>query len=151
MNLKTGSLLWLDTMPDPPQYPLLEEDIDCDVLVIGSGVAGALISFYLQEQGLKTVVVDKRKVGMGSTSANTGLLQFGNDKHMTAFMNTFGASEGVRFYNLCKSAIDKLEHICASLELDSHFRRRDSLYYASLLSALNFINQARSMFQVTQS
>jgi glycine/D-amino acid oxidase-like deaminating enzyme len=112
-------------------YPTLEEDIDCEVVVIGGGMSGALISHALMEQGLNTVVVEKREVGCGSTYTSTGLLQFQNEKSLTNCMNTFGKEKGVRLYKLCKQGVDELEKTMNSLVIDPHFRRRPSLYFAS--------------------
>ena len=35
MNLQSGTYYWPTTFPDPPSYPALEEDLSCDVLIIG--------------------------------------------------------------------------------------------------------------------
>lgn len=130
-NLKSGKLLWLDTLPSPPEYPQLDEDIRCEVLVIGGGEAGALCSYYLTEKQVDVVLIDRRQIGLGSTSANTGLLQFANDKSLTACMNTFGEADGVRYYKLCEQAIHALEQVTSRLEMNPDFKRRDSLYFAS--------------------
>lgn len=131
MNLKTGSLYWLETYPDPPQYPVLEEDIECDVLIIGAGESGSHCAYFLSETDLKTVVVEKRKAGFGSTSANTGLIQFSNDKMLSACINTFGKERGVRHYKLCEKAVKDLEEEVSKLDFNPDFFKRDSLYYAS--------------------
>ncbi|MFD2615011.1 NAD(P)/FAD-dependent oxidoreductase [Paenibacillus gansuensis] len=130
-NLKEGTLYWLDTLPDPPVYPKLEEDIECEVLVIGGGESGALISYALREQGVDAVVVDQRDISHGSTCANTGLLQFQNDKSLTGFIHTFGEEKAVRMYKLCEQAVIELDRITSTLDIDPQFARRDSLYYAS--------------------
>lgn len=130
-NLKTGPLYGLATLPSPPEYPQLEEDIHCDVLVIGGGEAGSLCSYYLTQNHVNTVLVDRRKIGYGSTSANTGLIQFTNDKSLTSCIHSFGEEKGVRFYKLCEKAVNDLDKISSQLEIFPDFTRRDSLYYAS--------------------
>lgn len=131
MNLKTGSLLWLDSLPSPPVYPKLTEDIQCDVLIIGGGEAGSLCSYYLVNSGVDTVIVDKRKVAHGSSCANTGLLHFANDKSLTSMINTFGKERGARFYWMCKQAVEELRHITSQLEFSPDYIQRPSLYFAS--------------------
>ncbi|RXT06303.1 FAD-binding oxidoreductase [Ammoniphilus sp. CFH 90114] len=131
LDLKNGPLSWLDTLPSPPTYPQLEEDIVCDVLVIGGGEAGSLCAYHLAEQQVDTVIVDRRRFGFGSTSANTGLLQFANDKELTACINTFGEEKGVRFYKLCQNAVSEIGKLCNKLKIFPDYVSRDSLYYAT--------------------
>jgi glycine/D-amino acid oxidase-like deaminating enzyme len=126
MNLHTGKLFWPLTY-DAPSYPSLEEDVSCDVLIVGGGAFGAHCAYLLGLAGISTIVVEKRDIGGGSTSANTGLLQFCNDKTLTSFIHTFGEKQAVRFYSLCKQAVKQLE----KLPIDADFVKRSSLYFAS--------------------
>ncbi|WP_232697151.1 NAD(P)/FAD-dependent oxidoreductase [Brevibacillus daliensis] len=131
MNLKTGSLLWMDSYPDAPTYPCLENDIACDVLVIGGGEAGALTAYQLIKCGLDVVLVDKRSIAHGTSSASTGLLQFANDKSLGSFVHSIGEENGCRFYQLCREALEHLSDITNSLPLSVDFQRRPCLYFAS--------------------
>lgn len=131
MNLASGSRFWLSTLPSPPSYPKLEEDVKCDVLIVGGGEAGALCAYYLCREGIDAVLIDKRKISHGSSSANTGLLQFSNDKSLRSMISSFGVDKAVTHYRLCQKGLESLESICKELELQPDFRLRDSLYYAS--------------------
>lgn len=132
MDLVTGKLYWPETLPDPPRYPSLEEDISCDLVIVGGGEAGALCSHFLMKHDVDVVLIDKCHIGGGSSSANTGLLQFANDKSLTACIHSFGEENGRRFYQLCWKALDDLEGISNSLDIFPDYMRRDSLYYASV-------------------
>lgn len=131
MDLAVGKLLWTDLTPPPPAAPPLTEDISCDVLIVGGGIAGALCAYYLTQFQIDTVIVEKRTIGAGSTAANAGHLQFTNDKSLTSCIHSFGEKDGVRFYQLCRHALDELERICSELGLEAEFRRRHNLYAAS--------------------
>ena len=48
----------------------LEEDISCDVLIIGGGLTGVALAYYLKDTNLKVVVVDKDEIG-SHTSGHT--------------------------------------------------------------------------------
>lgn len=131
MNLKSGKLLWLDSLNPSPKYPKLDKDISCEVIVVGGGEAGALVSYFLNKEGIDTVIIDKRSIAMGSSSANTGLIQYGNDKSLSSCINSFGLDKGIRYYKLCQEAVDILEDISDDLYISPHYIRRDSLYFAS--------------------
>ncbi|PWK12997.1 NAD(P)/FAD-dependent oxidoreductase [Tumebacillus permanentifrigoris] len=131
MNLNTGDLYWQTQFPNPPTYPSLEQDVECDVLILGGGEAGALSSYYLTRAGVDVVMVEKRKIGGGSTSGNTALLQYANDSPMYQLAESFTEEVAVRFYKLCLAAISQIEEITRTLDIPTDFERRESLYYAS--------------------
>ncbi|QSS99896.1 FAD-binding oxidoreductase [Pontibacillus sp. ALD_SL1] len=141
MDLKSGSLLWVDTVTKENSYPRVTEDITCDVVVVGGGVSGAIISRELVRAGIDTVVVDKRKIGHGSTSANTGLLQFSNDKTLTSCIETYGEHNGLRYYQLCLAGIDKVEALAQECKIDPDFIKRDSLYFATSEQDLSLLQK----------
>lgn len=80
MNLQSGTYYWPVTFPDAPSYPALEEDLSCDVLIIGGGSSGAQCAYYLADANLDVVVIEKSKIGSGSTSTNTALIQYSGEK-----------------------------------------------------------------------
>lgn len=131
MDLRSGSCFWHHTIHGVQPYPAVEEDLKCDVLVIGGGVGGLLCAALLAEQKIDTILVDKDAILSGSTQASTGLLQYSSDKHLIACIHSFGETNGVRFYQLCRQAIHDLEALCAKLPIDAQFHQRESLYYAS--------------------
>jgi glycine/D-amino acid oxidase-like deaminating enzyme len=131
MDLVSGSLFWHPTIHPTPSYPTVDEDLTCDVLVIGGGIGGLLCATLLAEQHLKTILIEKDTLTSGSTQASTGLLQYSSDKHLSSCIHTFGETNGVRFYRLCRQSIHDLEALCARLPIDAQFHPRESLYYAS--------------------
>ncbi|TDL79040.1 NAD(P)/FAD-dependent oxidoreductase [Peribacillus frigoritolerans] len=131
MKLHNGSLYWPKTVNDIQAYPELHDTITCDVLIVGGGMSGALCAHTLSKYDLNTIVVEKRTVGSGSSSANTGLLQFSNDMMLHEFIKRMGEEQAVRFYKMCLKAVDELELAAKSLPKEVDFIRRKSLYYAS--------------------
>ncbi|WP_335870209.1 NAD(P)/FAD-dependent oxidoreductase [Bacillus sp. 2205SS5-2] len=132
MNLKSGKLFWPSTMESIPKYGILDENIGCDVLIIGGGMSGAFCSYFLSGTPLNVVLVERRGMAKGSTCANTGLLQFANDKALYKCIQSFGIEKGVRHYQLCKQALETLqEDIIPNLKLPTDFIPRKSLYFAS--------------------
>lgn len=131
MDLHSGKFYWETTFPNAPNYPVLEKDINCDVLIIGGGSSGAQCANYLSDCDLDVVVVDKRKIGTGSTSVNTALLQYLGDKMLFELVNTFGEELAITHTKLCEQAIRDIEKSVSHFEVDSEFKRRASLYYAS--------------------
>ena len=74
MDLKSGHPFWPIKNGLLGHYFPLNQDVDCEVAIVGAGITGALVAYYLTKEGIRTVIVDRREVGTGSTSATTGLL-----------------------------------------------------------------------------
>lgn len=131
MDLRSDLPFWLVKNGLLRCYPPLQNDEVCDVAVIGGGITGALVAHRLCMAGLSVVVVDRREIAQGSTSASTALLQYEIDAHMIDLSRKFGEEAAARSYQLCSDAIDRLEEIIAPLDDDCNFARQSSLYVAS--------------------
>ncbi|WP_244094285.1 NAD(P)/FAD-dependent oxidoreductase [Jeotgalibacillus salarius] len=130
-ELHSGKLYWPETAERTVEFPVLKEDISCDVVIVGGGMAGALCAEELSHTQLKVAVIDKGEVGKGSSSANTGLLQYSNDKMLHEFIEEIGEEKAVAFYKLCLEAVEELQKVAGTLPGKVDFVRRPSLYYAS--------------------
>lgn len=131
MNLQSGKLYWPSTFLNAPSYPVLRENIKCDVLIIGGGSSGAQCAYFLSESGLDVTVVDKRKIGYGSTAANTALIQYMGDKMVHELVNSFGETKAMKHLNLCRQGMSEIKKAAQSLDTDVEYHERDTLYYAS--------------------
>ena len=112
-------------------YPPLREDVTCDAVVIGAGITGALIAYHLAEAGIATVVLDRRDVGMGSTSGTTALLQYEIDVPLGELIQHVGENHAMRSYLACLQAINKLEKLANQLPDSCSFQRKKSVFLAS--------------------
>ena len=131
MNLQSGKYYWPTTFSDAPSYPSLEEDLHCDVIIIGGGSSAAQCAYYLADSDLDVVVIEKGKIGNGSTSSNTALIQYSGEKMFTDLIHTFGYEYIERHVQLLKEAINEIETASMTVDINCEFSRRDTLYCAS--------------------
>ncbi|OIJ11818.1 FAD-dependent oxidoreductase [Anaerobacillus alkalilacustris] len=141
MDLQSGKLYWPTTITNKPTYLPLDDDLTCDVLIVGGGSSGAQAAYYLSQLDMNIIVIDKRDVGAGSTSTNTALLQYSGDKMFFELVSTFGEERSARHLKLCQKAIDDIEIASKKLPYHSHFTRRDSLYFSSSLEDVEKIDK----------
>jgi glycine/D-amino acid oxidase-like deaminating enzyme len=130
MDLTSGNLYW-PQQTTPHSYPKLEQSITCDVAILGGGITGALVAHYLTEADVEAVVIEKREIAKGSTSASTALLQYEIDTHLTDLKEKVGEANAVRAYQLCLDAIGKMEDLTHTIGAPCGFERKKSLYLAS--------------------
>ena len=130
MNLTSSQPFWSVNNGLPANYPSLQRDVSCDAMVIGGGITGALVAVHLAEAGVKTLLIDKRDIGTGSTSASTALLQYEIDVPLRELIKKVGPVAAMRSYELCRGSIGKLERLAARLKIDCSFERKPSLFLA---------------------
>lgn len=65
--------IWEDYL-NKKEFPKLNENIETDILVIGGGISGILNARKLQDSGYNVILVEKNKIGTGTTSKTTAFL-----------------------------------------------------------------------------
>ncbi len=131
MDLVSGTPFWPLRDGLLGVYPPLKEDLTCEIAVIGGGITGALIAHELTKQGANCVVLDKRDIGMGSTSASTALLLYEIDVDLHQLIDLVGEDHAVRAYQLCREAIFQIRDVAREVGDECDFEARPSLYMAS--------------------
>lgn len=131
MDLVSGRPFWPLKNGLIATYPPLEENRECAVAVIGAGITGALVAYHLAEAGVDVVVVDRRDVATGSTSASTALLQYEIDVPLHQLSRMIGENHAVRAYRCCRATLKKFARLERKLGGESEFKRTRSFYGAS--------------------
>lgn len=112
MNITQGNIFWEEEMEIKYNYPYLTQDIDCDVLVIGGGISGAVSAYYQAKQGYSVVIIEKNLIGYSSTLENIGIAIKNNDDN---FLNKMPKKDYSRFNNLKEQAIKELLAILSEI------------------------------------
>ncbi|WP_259208835.1 FAD-dependent oxidoreductase [Stenotrophomonas sp. BIGb0135] len=130
MDLKSGYPFWAIRNGLMHAFPPLQQDLHCEVLVVGGGISGALIANELCAHGHDVAVIEQRDVGWGSTAASTALLQYEIDTHMIDLARQYGENAAVMAYQACADAIPALRAVAGAFS-GVDCQRMQSLYYAS--------------------
>jgi glycine/D-amino acid oxidase-like deaminating enzyme len=131
MDLLSGQPYWFYKNGALYDYPALTHDLTTDVVILGGGITGALLAWHLTQAGREVTVLEKRHIGLGSTSGSTALLQYEIDTMLTDLIGMMGEQRAARCYQLCVEAIGKIEGITRQVDTDTGFALRKSIYYAS--------------------
>lgn len=131
MELVAGNTFWDKTLDSACRFEKLEENLETDILIVGGGITGALCAFMLSSLGMSVTLLEKNRIGCGSSSAHTGLLMYKSDKMLFEMADDMGEEKAVKFYKMCLEAMDQLSSINSQLDQAAEYRARDSIYYAT--------------------
>lgn len=85
---------------DVPSFPALNEDVRCDVCVIGAGFTGLSTALHLAEVGYDVVLLEGRRVGWGASGRNGGQLGYGQRKSQHELEAAIGKEHAHRLWDL---------------------------------------------------
>lgn len=101
-----------------PRFEKLNQDICCDVLVIGGGIAGLLVSYYLTLSGVNAVVLEKNKICLESTAKTTAFLSPLEDFSYQDMIKDIGLNKARQYYNVLIEAIDEYRRLNEKINID---------------------------------
>lgn len=130
MDIRSNEPFWLVKNGIIHAYPSLREDLDCEVLIVGGGITGALMAHACVKKGYDTVLIDKREIANGSTSATTSMLQYEIDVPLYKLKEKIGEPGAVASYRACRDAIYRLEDLVKEIGSSCGFERKESVYFA---------------------
>ena len=90
-NSGVGRSYWLDRpyIPLPP----LSENMTADVVVVGGGMTGIGLAYFLGDEALKVLVLERDTVACGATGRNAGFLVSGLGEHYARSVEFWGRAE----------------------------------------------------------
>ncbi len=103
-------------------YSTLDNDLDCEVLIIGGGILGALTAHELQQRGVEVAIVDSRQASTGDPGYNEVPFGF-SEMGLPNNCDTFSYTK----YHLLKESRNKVEALIHELGIHCKFRKMDLL------------------------
>jgi glycine/D-amino acid oxidase-like deaminating enzyme/nitrite reductase/ring-hydroxylating ferredoxin subunit len=123
--------LWMDIDVAPDARPL-QGNQACDVVVIGSGIAGISTAYELAIAGRRVMVVDRGKIAGGVTARTSAHLAPLCDDLTSAMIGLRGEQTSRLFYESQAAAVDRIEDIQKRQQIDCDFRRLDGYLFQAL-------------------
>jgi glycine/D-amino acid oxidase-like deaminating enzyme len=137
MNLTSGQPLWLAER-GLLRYPQLTTNLSCDVAIVGGGISGAFLGYYLSQAGLRVVLLEARYVGSGSTSASTAMCQYELDEDLLDLRKKVGVRRANDGYLANLYAVHAVHRLCREELPDAcGFEYCRSFYLASRPADVN--------------
>jgi len=86
------------------RFPSLDEDLRCDVLVVGGGYTGLSAAIELRERGLDVVLVEAKRVGWGASGRNGGQAVTGFNKDISTIAAWVGRDDARKLWDMSEEA-----------------------------------------------
>src|ERR1700689_5717498 len=98
-DLRSGNPVWASYRHIHVPMTRLRRATRADVVIVGAGITGALVSQALTEAGIRPLILDRRDgARLGSTAASTALLQFELDTPLIKLGTLLGRSAASKIW-----------------------------------------------------
>lgn len=111
-----------------PSFPQLKKDIHTDVLIIGGGIAGILTAYFLHQNGVKYVLVEKGRICSGTTQNTTAKITYQHSLIYHKILKSNGIETAHKYFEANKAAFEKYNELCKSVDCD--YEIKDSFVYS---------------------
>lgn len=127
--------------------PILEEDIDCDVCIVGAGITGITTAYKLNEAGLKVVLIDKAEP-INLTSGNTtSKFTFQHSLIYKDLLEKHGAENTRLYYEAQVEALNFVRSLIVEHDIPCDFRETSAIVYATNKEDFEEIKKEQSAYE----
>ncbi|OEH84155.1 (2Fe-2S)-binding protein [Desulfuribacillus stibiiarsenatis] len=121
---------WCKDM-DIPNFSVLVEDHETDVVIVGGGITGITTAYLLAKEGVKVTLLEADRLLNGTTGHTTAKLTAQHDLIYDEYMNHFGRTKARLYYEANKDAIQFVKDIINEQKIDCDFSEQDAYLYAT--------------------
>ena len=96
----------------------LSGDREAPVVVIGAGLAGILTAYYLEQAGIRALVLEAGRIGSGQTKNTTAKITSQHNLVYDYLIRTFGRSMAEHYARVNEEAIREYERLIGEKAID---------------------------------
>ena len=124
---------WLGNSGAYQESPPLENDLKCDVAVVGGGFAGIATAYYLKkvQPSLRVAVLEGWVIGWGASGRNAGFAMTTFGLMMSITKMLFGAEKTRQSHRYMERAVDIVGELVAEHKLECDYERPGFLRIAT--------------------
>jgi len=133
----------------PPKFPALEENVSCDVAIVGSGIAGLSVAYELAKAGKSVVVLDRGPIGRGMTARTTAHITTALDDYYHVLIELRGEAAARQFFTAQAAAADRIGAIAQEEGIGCDYARIEARWFlAGEMTEAAFDREWRAMAAV---
>ena len=125
------SSYWLDSTNNFNIFEKIDKNYNVDVCIIGAGITGLSIAYYLSKASLKVILLDKNNIGEKASGHTTAKITFQHNLIYDYLLNSFNFDLAQGYLESNKQAISNIKEIIDLENIDCDFECQDNFVYTT--------------------
>ncbi|SER11503.1 Glycine/D-amino acid oxidase [Gracilibacillus ureilyticus] len=113
------------------KFPTLNKNEKTEVTIIGAGLTGLTAAYLLATNGVNVVVVDRDRIGNGTSGHTTAKITAQHGMVYNEFISHFGMEQASMYFLSQMDAMDKIEEIIQKHEIKCQFEKQDAYLFTN--------------------
>lgn len=122
--------IWLKGIKEKKEENL-KDDIETDILIIGGGMTGITLAYFLKDENLKITLVESNSIASGVTSKSTGKLTYLQGTLLDKIKNVYDEGTALKYISSQKEAIEIVKKIIIDNNIKCDFQSNNSYIFSN--------------------
>lgn len=141
--------IWDDTINSNPKFKKLNENISVDVCVIGGGITGVSIAYYLYKNNINFALLERDKICNNTTKFSTAKITSQHDLVYTDIIKKYGVKYANQYLEANNEAIRNIENIITRESIECDFKKQDSYVFTQDMKySKNIIEEYKNLVKI---
>ncbi len=128
-------------------FPVLEEQITTDIVIVGGGITGITTAYNLTKEGKNVVLIEANRVGSGTSGHSTGNLYVMVQPYYSNIAKKYSEEAATAILKSRHNAIDSIEKNVIDNNLKCNFTRRPSFLYTNVAESISLLEKEIKILQ----
>jgi glycine/D-amino acid oxidase-like deaminating enzyme/nitrite reductase/ring-hydroxylating ferredoxin subunit len=137
---------WIDSSP-LQSFPQLAEDIEVDYAIVGAGITGITLAYFLAEEGHRVALLEANKISHGTTGHTTAKVTVQHDLIYHELIENFGVDQARLYYEANNEALQFIQRTAAELHIECEWMEEDAYLYAQTSESAKRLQQEYEAYQ----
>lgn len=120
---------WIDSKKEKEGYKSLNEDIETDICIIGGGITGISVAYYLNQYKIKNVVLEKDRICQKTTGHSTAKITSQHGLFYKYLIDSEGIEFARMYYEANEKAIQNIARIIEQEKIECEFEKQSAYVF----------------------
>lgn len=128
-NIKKVKSYWIDSKKEKEEYKSLKESIETDICIIGGGITGITIAYYLNQYKIKNVILEKDRIGQKTSGYSTAKITSQHGLFYKYLIDSEGKEFARKYYEANEKAIQNIARIIEQEKIECELESQSAYVF----------------------